>query len=298
MSRDLAPEMLSQQIGDTVVEPPSIAQALQTSWKSDLHHPVTAPAGRGVVGKKADVAVVIVAGGSGERLGRPGGKQLMPLLGKPLLTWSLQAFDAVSQVGHIVVACPKDRMDEYRTLAIEPYDLVTPVELVPAGQLRQESSLNGVEAVPEQFKYIAMHDGARPVILPETIVHAINRLKGTIDADGVVCGHPAIDTLKVISDSKVVGTPERSMFWIAQTPQIFHAETLRQAHHAAMEEGFIGTDDSSLVERIGGQVILLECPRDNIKLTVAEDVAPVVAFLKTRYGTPGEEQAAGLHIEP
>ena len=75
------------------------------------------------------------------------------------------------------------------------------------------------------------------------------------------------------------------MFWVAQTPQVFHADALRQAHLAAMEEGFIGTDDSSLVERVGGRVILLECPRDNIKLTVPEDVAPVVAYLKQRYGS-------------
>ncbi len=272
---------------DTVIEPPSIAREVAREIVRDeaRHATEPAPQGRGVVGKKADVAAVIVAGGSGERLGRPGGKQLMPILGKPLLTWSLQAFDAVSQVGHIVVVCPESRIEEYRSLAIEPYDLATPVDVVAAGELRQESAMNGVEAVPSRFKFIAMHDGARPVILPETIVHAINMLKGTLEADGVVCGHPAIDTLKVIDGDVVVGTPDRSMFWVAQTPQVFHADALRQAHLAAMEEGFIGTDDSSLVERVGGRVILLECPRDNIKLTVPEDVAPVVAYLKQRYGS-------------
>jgi 2-C-methyl-D-erythritol 4-phosphate cytidylyltransferase len=270
---------------DTVVEPPSILGAVEAGLQGDLRH-AEAPQGRGVVGKKADVAVVIVAGGSGERFGRPGGKQMMPVFGKPLLTWSLQAFDAVSQVGRIIVSCPESRMDEYRSLAIEPYNIVTPVDVVPSGQLRQESAMNGVEAVPDSFKFIAMHDGARPVILPETIVHAINMLKGTLEADGVVCGHPAIDTLKVINGDTVVGTPDRSMFWVAQTPQIFHADILRQAHLAAMEEGFIGTDDSSLVERVGGRVILLECPRDNIKLTVPEDIAPVIAFLRQRYGQP------------
>jgi 2-C-methyl-D-erythritol 4-phosphate cytidylyltransferase len=274
---------------DTVVEPPSIVEAVEQGLRGGAIHHAAAPQGRGVVGKKADVAVVIVAGGSGERLGRPGGKQLMPVLGKPLLTWSLQAFDAVSQVGKIVVACPEARMEEYRSLAIEPYDLVTPIELVPSGQLRQESAMNGVEAVPDSFKFIAMHDGARPVILPETIVHAINMLKGTLEADGVVCGHPAIDTLKVINGDTVVGTPDRSMFWVAQTPQVFHADILRQAHLAAMEEGFIGTDDSSLVERVGGRIILLECPRDNLKLTVPEDVAPIVAFLRQRYGQPEDD---------
>ena len=268
---------------DTVIEPAALAGAISASLSPESTGQPRALQGRGHVGKKANVAAVVVAGGSGERFGRPGGKQLMPVCGKPLLSWSLQAFDAVSQVGLIVVVAPASRMDEYRELAIEPYELATPVEVVPAGTLRQESAMRGVEAVPEEFSFIAMHDGARPLVLPDTIVHAINVLKGTLDADGVVCGHPAIDTLKVIDGSTVVGTPDRSMFWVAQTPQIFHADVLREAHQVAMEEGFIGTDDSSLVERVGGNVVLVDCPRDNIKLTVPEDLAPIQAFLRHRY---------------
>jgi 2-C-methyl-D-erythritol 4-phosphate cytidylyltransferase len=236
------------------------------------------------VGKKANVAAVVVAGGSGERFGHPGGKQLLSVCGKPLLTWSLLAFDAVPQVGQMVVVVPPGRVDEYREVAVDPYDLVTPTVVVAGGSLRQESAMRGVEAVSPSFGFIAMHDGARPLILPETIVHAVNVLKGTLDADGVVCGHEAIDTLKVIESGSVVGTPDRSMFFVAQTPQIFHADVLRQAHQAAMEEGFVGTDDSSLVERVGGRVVLVTCPRDNIKLTVPEDLAPVSAFLRQRYG--------------
>ncbi len=271
-------------VGDTVIEPAALVAALAEEAPSVPAH-LTAPQGRGCVGKKANVCAVVVAGGSGERFGRPGGKQLIPVFGKPLLAWCLQAFDAVSQVGRIVVVCPEHRVDEYRALAAEPYDLVTPLDFVASGALRQESAMHGVEAVPEEFKFIAMHDGARPLILPETVVHAINVLKGTLDADGVVCGHPAIDTLKVIDGGTVVGTPDRSMFWVAQTPQIFHADVLRSAHQAAMEEGFVGTDDSSLVERVGGRVVLVDCPRDNIKLTVPEDLAPIQAFLRQRYGT-------------
>ena len=282
-------------VGDTVIEPAALAGALDAYLEEDPvldGAPASRPAGR--VDKKANVAAVIVAGGSGDRFGRPGGKQLLPVLGKPLLTWSIQAFDAVGQVGHIVVVAPERRIDEYRELAVDPYNFVTPVTVVPSGSLRQESAMHGVEAVPPSFKFIAMHDGARPVILPETIVHAINVLKGTLDADGVVCGHPAIDTLKVVDGGTVVGTPERSMFFVAQTPQIFHADVLRQAHQTAMEEGFVGTDDSSLVERVGGRVVLVTCPRDNIKLTVPEDLPPVQAFLRQRFGTPEgytEEQA-------
>jgi 2-C-methyl-D-erythritol 4-phosphate cytidylyltransferase len=270
--------------GDTVIEPAAIAASLMLDDRpGSLGAP--APVARGSVGKKANVAAVVVAGGSGERFGHPGGKELLSVCGKPLLTWSLLAFDAVPQVGQMVVVVPPGRVDEYREVAVDPYDLVTPTVVVAGGSLRQESAMRGVEAVSPSFGFIAMHDGARPLILPETIVHAVNVLKGTLDADGVVCGHEAIDTLKVIESGSVVGTPDRSMFFVAQTPQIFHADVLRQAHQAAMEEGFVGTDDSSLVERVGGKVALVSCPRDNIKLTVPEDLAPVSAFLRQRYGT-------------
>jgi 2-C-methyl-D-erythritol 4-phosphate cytidylyltransferase len=271
--------------GDAVVAPDVLAESL-ASCSAGEKAPIRVPSpqGRGCVGKKANVAAVIVAGGSGERFGHPGGKQLLDVCGKPLLTWSIEAFDAVSQVGRIVVVVPPDRVDEYRAAAVDPFGFVTPVDVVPGGGLRQESAMRGVEAVPASFKFIAMHDGARPLVLPDTIVHVVNVLKGTLDADGAVCGHAAIDTLKVVDAGAVVGTPDRSMFFVAQTPQVFHADVLRQAHQAAMEEGFVGTDDSSLVERVGGRVVLVTCPRDNIKLTVPEDLAPVSAFLRQRYG--------------
>ncbi len=286
-------DIITAGAGDPVLEPAVIGSSVLDEIDVTSAAAVTtrvAPL-RGCVGRKARTAAVIVAGGKGERLGHAGGKQLMSVLGKPLLTWALQAFDAVPQVGRIVVCCPAERADEYRSVAIDPFDLVTPVDVVPAGELRQTSAFRGVEAVPPEFDVIAMHDGARPLILPETITHAINTLRGTIDADGVVCGHPAIDTLKVIDGDAVVGTPDRSMFWVAQTPQVFHADILRQAHLAALEEGFIGTDDSSLVERVGGRVLFVTCPRDNIKLTVPEDVAQVEASLRARYGDPAQGEA-------
>lgn len=239
----------------------------------------------GFVDPHADTAAVIVAGGSGERFGATGGKQLYSILGRPLLTWSVRAFDSTPGIGHIVIVCPEERVDEYIEHAITPFNFVTPISIACSGLLRQESAMNGVEAVPERFPYIAIHDGARPLVTPATITHAINVLKGNFDADGVIVGHPAIDTLKVIDGDTIVGTPDRSMFWIAQTPQIFHRDICRAAYSTAMAEGFVGTDDSSLVERVGGHVVLVDCPRDNIKVTVPEDLGPVKAALEQRFLT-------------
>lgn len=236
----------------------------------------------GRVAKNPSAAAVIVAGGSGERFGNPGGKQLFEVLGKPVLTWSAEAFDAVPDVGLIIIVCPEERQEEYCRCAIDPYPFVTPVEFVASGNLRQESAMNGLDAIPQSYEYVIVHDGARPLVTAELVIHSISALKGNPDIDGVVVGHPSIDTLKVVKDRSIVGTPDREMFWVAQTPQIFKASAYRRAHNAAMYEGFVGTDDSSLIERIGGRVMMVEGPRDNIKVTVPEDVGPVVAALSAR----------------
>lgn len=236
----------------------------------------------GNVSKNPKTAAVILAGGAGERFGAYGGKQLVELLGKPLLTWAAEAFDAVGDVGLIVIVCPEDRTEEYCRVAIDPYPFVTPIVLASAGELRQESSLSGVMKVPEYYDLIAIHDGARPLITPDLISHAISLLKGDESIDGAVVGHPAVDTLKVVADGTVVGTPERSAFWVAQTPQVFRSDIIREAHTTALAEGFVGTDDSSLVERVGGIVRFVTGPRDNIKVTVPEDFGPAEAALLAR----------------
>lgn len=225
----------------------------------------------GKVDKKPLAAAVILAGGSGERFGKEGGKQLVEIAGKPVLTWSVEAFDAVGDIGLIVVVCPKDRTEEYLATAIEPYSFVTPIVVAPSGSIRQESAFSGLEKVGDEFEYVVLHDGARPLITPDLILHTINTVKGNFDCDGAVVGHPTVDTLKVVEDGVIMGTPDRSVFWNAQTPQIFRTGIYRRAHASALSDGFVGTDDASLIERLGGKILMVEGKRDNIKLTVPED---------------------------
>lgn len=235
---------------------------------------------RGKIDKNPKSAAIILAGGSGERFGREGGKQLVEIAGKPMLTWSAEVFDAVGDVGLIVIVCPESRMGEYLQLAIDPFPFVTPVVLAPAGDIRQESAFSGLEYVPNEFEFVVLHDGARPLITPDLVSHALNTLKGNIDADGVVVGHPSVDTLKVVENGIIVGTPDRTMFWNAQTPQAFRTSIYRRAHASALSDGFVGTDDSSLIERLGGRVYMVEGKRDNIKLTVPEDFRVLEAAVR------------------
>ena len=226
---------------------------------------------KGKLDKNPKTAAIILAGGSGERFGKEGGKQLVEIAGKPMLTWAAGAFDAVGDVGLIIIVAPEDRIEEYNNRAITPFPFVTPIEFAPAGAIRQESAFSGLEYVPDEFDYVVLHDGARPLVTTDLITHTINTLKGNIDCDGAIVAHPAVDTLKIVEDGVIVGTPDRSVFWNAQTPQVFRAGIYRRAHASALSEGFVGTDDSSLIERLGGRVLVVEGKRDNIKLTMPED---------------------------
>lgn len=251
---------------------------------------------QGKVDKNPQTAAIILAGGTGERFGQEGGKQLVEIAGKPILTWSAEAFDAVGDIGLIVIVAPEERTSEYLKRAIDPFPFVTPIVVAPAGSIRQESAFSGLEYVGEEFEYVVLHDGARPLVSPELIMHTINTVKGNFDCDGAVVAHPAIDTLKVVEDGVIMGTPDRSVFWNAQTPQVFRAGIYRRAHASALSDGFVGTDDSSLIERLGGRVLVVEGKRDNIKLTVPEDYVLLDSAVRALFQRDSEGLTGGESI--
>jgi 2-C-methyl-D-erythritol 4-phosphate cytidylyltransferase len=184
----------------------------------------------------------------------------------------------------VVVVCHPERIDEYRRVAVEPFGFATPVEFAPGGDTRQASVHSGLALVPDAAELVIVHDGARPLVTPELIAETIEALRSDPEAAGAIVGHPSVDTLKVVAGTTILSTPERARFWAVQTPQTFRARVLRAAYDAARDDGFLGTDDASLVERAGGKVLVVEGPRDNIKVTVAEDLVLVAAALKYREG--------------
>lgn len=225
---------------------------------------------------------IVCAGGSGERLGLAGGKQLALVAGRPVLAWTIEALDATEEVDHIVLVCPADRIDEYRTAAVESVAPSTPVTYAPSGPSRQASVASGIAVAPAEAEILLVHDGARPLVTPAIVASTIAALDADPLAVGAVVGQPAIDTLKIANGDIIDETPDRSKYWAVQTPQTFRAAALRAAYAQADADGFIGTDDAAVVEHAGGRVLLVEGPRDNIKVTVAEDVALVEATLAFR----------------
>ena len=231
----------------------------------------------------ADTCAVIVAGGSGERFGDPRGKQFVELCGLPIMGWSILAFDRAPSVGHIVVVCPHGRLDEVRTSVLAGLSLRCEVTLALAGSTRQDSVFSGLVAMPPDYPYVAIHDGARPLVEPEAIERCIAAVRADESLAGAILASRETDTLKLVdATGKILATPNRSNYWCAQTPQVFRTKQVIAAHKAAVWDDFEGTDDASLVEHRGGRVRVVESPRDNIKITVPEDLALAEATLARR----------------
>jgi 2-C-methyl-D-erythritol 4-phosphate cytidylyltransferase len=216
------------------------------------------------------------------RLGRAGGKQLAAVAGRPVLAWTVAALDAAEEIGLIVLVCPHDRADEYRQAALACGGVTSSLVVAPSGASRQASVASGLAVTPLDTEIVVVHDGARPLVTSAMVSATIAAIDSDPSAAGAVVGQPAIDTLKIADAGRIVSTPDRSLYWTVQTPQTFRASALRGAFALAAADGFLGTDDAAVVEHAGGRVLLVEGARDNIKVTVAEDIALVEATLHFR----------------
>lgn len=231
-----------------------------------------------------DTCAIVVAGGVGERFGDPRGKQYVELCGLPLACWSLLALDRCPSIGHIVVVCAKGREDLMRAEVLGRIRLRNEVTLALGGKTRQESVYSGLCSVPagRGFEMVAIHDAARPLVSTAVVERCIARVRADEALAGAICAVRCTDTLKLVEGKNVVATPDRSFYWCAQTPQVFRTRAIVAAHRAAIWDEYVGTDDASLVERRGGHVVCVESTRDNIKVTLPEDLALAETFLQRR----------------
>ncbi len=225
-----------------------------------------------------DVAGIVVAGGDAVRFGRPKGKQMAELAGRPVLARSVAAMRACARVGSMVVVCHPERIDEYAEVARAAAGDV-PVTVVAGGSTRQASVSAGLDAVRGEASVVVIHDGARPLAPAASFDAVLAALDCRPDASGAVIGHPSTDTVKIVETGEVVRTPERERVWAVQTPQAFRIGALRAAHAAAAISGLEATDDAALVERAQGTVLVVEGPRWNIKVTTEEDLVCASALI-------------------
>ena len=237
----------------------------------------------GVVEQGPDTCAIVVAGGSGERFGDPRGKQFVELCGLPMAAWSIAAFDRAPSVAQIVVVCAYDKADRMRDEVLGKLSLATPVLLAPGGATRQDSVRSGLEAADARLALAAIHDAARPLIEVEVIEGILAYVRARKEIAGAICASRVTDTIKRVDGASITATLDRTSLWAAQTPQAFWLSAIREAHARAQAADDVGaTDDAALIEREGGVVDVYETSRNNIKVTLPEDLASAEAILSER----------------
>jgi 2-C-methyl-D-erythritol 4-phosphate cytidylyltransferase len=222
---------------------------------------------------------IVAAGGRGSRLGSPVPKFELELHGKPLLLYSLEAFQAATGIEAIILVVPPERLDAWAVGELKGRGISKALAVAAGGATRQESVRHGLESIQEQRGIVVVHDAARPLVTPESIQRVCLVPDGV---DGVITAAPVTDTIKSVEEGTVKRTLDRETLVAVQTPQAFRLEVLRSAHQAALREGFEGTDDAVLVERAGGRVSVVEGSRENIKVTFVEDLALADAVIGGR----------------
>lgn len=266
-----------------------------------------------------NVGAVVVAAGRGSRMGTRESKQYLQLGGKPVIIHTLEVFQAMQEIDTVVLVAGAEDAERCRRWCGE-YGLHKVRQIVAGGADRQQSVYNGLRALSDMWGttgdgaggsdaamigpsadcagsisgtgrpdsgIVLIHDGVRPFVQPEHILHAIAAASHT---GAAVLAVPVTDTIKQVDgDGFIESTPDRRSLWAIQTPQAFRLSEVLEAHRAAAEAGFAGTDDSMLVERLGKPVQVVEGSYSNRKLTTPEDLVWAQQWLDSP--TQGRDEA-------
>jgi 2-C-methyl-D-erythritol 4-phosphate cytidylyltransferase len=225
-------------------------------------------------------AVIIPAAGSGTRTGLKTPKPFILLDGEPLVLHSLRIFQRHRAVAFIQPVLPRDLLGIFHRRVLRKHPLTKCLSPVAGGRDRQDSVFMGLKALPEDVEIVVVHDAARPFVTAAVITRVI---EAAAKHGAALAAIPARDTMKRGSRrGAVVETVDRSSLWHAQTPQAFRADLLREAHSSASSAGYRGTDDASLLERLGLPVRLVEGSSKNLKVTTSGDIALARALVRKR----------------
>ncbi len=224
---------------------------------------------------------IIPSAGLGLRMAGQTKKNYIELLGRPVLAHTLAAFEESQLIDAvIVVVTPGDEEFCQRDI-VDAYGLKKVIKVTPGAESRQGSVGTGLALLDNKdaAEVIIVHDGARPLVTPEIIESVIEEANSTGAAIAAV---RVKDTIKETEGGLVASTPARDKLWAAQTPQAFKADILINAFAQAEADGFTGTDESMLVERLGTKVSIVEGSYENIKITTAEDITLAERILRGR----------------
>lgn len=228
---------------------------------------------------KNRTAALILAAGNSTRMGKKTSKQFLALDGIPVLAHTLLAYQRSPLITEIIIAARESDVDTVVALC-EDYHITKLTAVVKGGKDRQESALRAFTVIGPDIRYVAIADGARCLITPteiEMVCGAAYRKKAAS------AGVRITGTVKQVSrNGAVLGTLDRDTIWEAQTPQVFHIGLYAAAQSRAANDGFSATDDNSLIEHLGYRIQMVECSKENLKITTPDDLRLAAAILAAR----------------
>ena len=225
------------------------------------------------------VTAIIVAAGKSERMGANTDKAFLNLGPKPVVAWSLLAFERCADVDQIVLVVRKEQIIAAKAVA-RMFGISKVRAVVAGGAKRQDSVMNGLKELDADTRLVVIHDGARPCVASETISETVKLARRN---GAVVVGHRIWDGVKLVErGSTVTRTENREKLWTVQTPQAFDVRLLKRAYAALAERKLEATDDASAVEQLGETVKIYETEKPNFKITTVEDLQLAAAVVLKR----------------
>jgi len=221
-------------------------------------------------------AAVIVAAGKGLRFTGDKKKQFTTVAGRPVIVWTLSAFE-FSGVHQIIMAVPPEDLSLVQTEILDRFVMSTPVMLVPGGERRQDSVISALKTLDDDTRFAAIHDGVRCAVSPDDINKVCMK---AFDSGAALLAVPSTDSTFAVREHTIDNYVDRSILWCAQTPQVFELNKIIEAHENALKDGMDASDDGSVYHRYIGSVDIVKGNETNIKLTYQRDLILLEEILK------------------
>ncbi|HHI03608.1 MAG: 2-C-methyl-D-erythritol 4-phosphate cytidylyltransferase [Candidatus Zixiibacteriota bacterium] len=228
-----------------------------------------------------NTVALIVAGGKGVRFGGLVPKQFRMIGDKPLLSWTISQFEKAGKIDEIMLVVPEEYLLYADETIVEPYQFRKLSKIIVGGKTRQESVIYGLKSIPISTSFVAIHDGARPIVCPDDI----NKVVETAQCEqAAILARPIADTVKRVEGNYIISTLDRKKLFQAETPQVFQYDLIFTAHQEFSSKS--ATDDAYLVELRGFKVRTVIPDNPNIKVTTEKDLEIVKYLLRENNGSP------------